>query len=350
MGILGDPSPDTALPIVLRAQAYQVPIISLSHRSNLPLLGPYVFRLGLTPEKQAEALAEIAMDKMGLRRFAIVYPRHQYGLNMTHAFWNAVQKRQGEVTAIENYGFGQTTFTAEAKKLVGRYFIESRREYLECRSDAFKVKDAYRKKKAFERCKDKVPPIVDFDAILIPDQARTVSFVVPALVAEDIPVSQDKRTLQIYRRTTGDVTAKPVQLLGGSTWNNPKLAQRLKKNGEGALLVDGFSITTTRPVAQNFIKTFNERVGSAPSRLDAQAYDAARILFEVLEGKGTTIISNRYQLQQALLNVQDFEGVTGSVSFNEQGESQSELHLFQLTKGMIQPTDAETLFESNEGG
>ena len=30
------PSPDTALPVALRAQAYQLPIISLSHRANLP--------------------------------------------------------------------------------------------------------------------------------------------------------------------------------------------------------------------------------------------------------------------------------------------------------------------------
>jgi ABC-type branched-subunit amino acid transport system substrate-binding protein len=116
------------------------------------------------------------------------------------------------------------------------------------------------------------------------------------------------------------------------------------------LVVDGFSTTTTRPIARNFIKIFSERVGSAPSRLDAQAYDAAKIFYNVLEGKGTEMISNRYQLQQALLGVQDFEGVTGNLSFNEQGESQSELHLFQLTKGMIQPTDIETLFENTEGG
>ena len=350
IGLIGDPSPDTALPVALRAQAYELPIISISHRSNLPLLGPYVFRLGLTPEKQAEALAEIAMGRMGLRRFAILYPRHQYGLSMMHAFWNAIQRRQGEITAIEDYSYGQTTFTSEAKKLVGRYFIESRREYLECRSDAFKVEDTYRRKKAFERCKDKVPPIVDFDAILIPDQARTVSFVVPALVAEDIPVSQDRRTMQIYRKTTGDVTARPVQLLGGSTWNNDKLAKRLQKNGEGALLVDGFSTTTTRPVALDFIKKFTKLVGSAPSRLDAQAYDAAKIIAMTLEGSGSQMINNRYQLQQALSTVQGFDGVTGELSFNAQGESESELHLFQLTKGVVQPTTTDALIEESEGG
>jgi len=350
MGMIGDPSPGAALPVALRAQAYRVPIISLSHRSNLPQLGPYVFRLGLTPEKQAEALASLSMDTLGLRRFAIVYPRHQYGLNMMHAFWNAVAQRQGEITAIENYGFGQTTFTSEAKKLVGRYFIESRKEYLECRKSAFEVKDSYRRKKAFERCKDKVPPLVDFDAVLIPDQARTVSYVVPALVAEDIPVSQDRRTMQIYRKTTGDADARPIQLLGGSTWNNDKLAQRLDRMGEGALFVDGFSTTDNRPLVQDFIKAFQEKAGAAPSRLDAQAYDVAKLFFHILEGKGSMVASDRATLQQAIVNLQGLEGVTGILSFDAAGESRAPLFLFQYAKGMIQPTSAETLVTEEEGG
>ena len=350
MGVIGDPAPDTALPLALRAQAYQVPLISLSHRANLPLLGPYVFRLGLTPEKQAQSLANISMDILGHRRFAIVYPRHQYGLNMMHAFWNAVQSRQGEVTAIEDYGFGQTTFTSEAKKLVGRYFIESRKEYLDCRKAALEVKDSYRRKKAFERCKDQVPPIVDFDAVLIPDQARTVSYVVPALVAEDVPVSQDRRTMNIYRKTTGDVAAQPIQLLGGSTWNNDKLAQRLSKNGEGALFVDGFSSTDARPMVQEFVETFKGHVGSAPSRLDAQAFDAARLFHYVLEGKGNTGVTNRATLQQAILTVQGLEGVTGEIVFDANGESQNPLLLFQFAKGVIQPTSPETLVTPEEGG
>ena len=99
-----------------------------------------------------------------------------------------------------------------------------------------------------------------------------------------------------------------------------------------------------------FIKNFTKLVGSAPSRLDAQAYDAAKIISTTLEGSGAQMINNRYQLQQALSTVQGFDGVTGELSFNAQGESESELHLFQLTKGVVQPTTTDALIEENEGG
>ena len=61
------------------------------------------------------------------------------------------------------------------------------------------------------------------------------------------------------------------------------------------------------------------------------------------------MINSRYQLQQALASVQGYDGVTGEISFNAQGESESELHLFQLTKVWFSPR-ALTLFEENEGG
>ena len=103
-------------------------------------------------------------------------------------------------------------------------------------------------------------------------------------------------------------------------------------------------------MALNFIKNFTKLIGSAPSRLDAQAYDAAKVLSMTLEGSGAQMINTRDQLQQALSTIQGFEGVTGELSFNAQGESESELHLFQLTKGVVQPTTTDSLIEENEGG
>ena len=148
----------------------------------------------------------------------------------------------------------------------------------------------------------------------------------------------------------GDVAARPIQLLGGSTWNNDKLAQRLSKNGEGALFVDGFSSTDTRPMVQEFVETFKGHVGSAPSRLDAQAFDTARIFHHVLEGKGNAGVTSRATLQQAILTIQGLEGVTGEIVFDANGESQNPLLLFQFAKGVIQPTSPATLVTTEEGG
>ena len=80
--------------------------------------------------------------------------------------------------------------------------LEARGEYAQCRAEAQQIDDAYRKKKAFERCRDVVSPLIDFDALFIPDDYRTVSYIVPALAAEDILLTTDKFAMAAYEKTT----------------------------------------------------------------------------------------------------------------------------------------------------
>src|SRR5690606_14576982 len=116
------------------------------------------------------------------------------------AFWDEVEKRQGEITAIESYGHDQTTFTVEARSLVGRLHLEARGEYAQCRAAANQVKDPFRRKKALEACRDQVTPLIDFDALFIPDDYRTVSYIVPALTAEDMLLTTDRHARTVYEK------------------------------------------------------------------------------------------------------------------------------------------------------
>jgi len=54
--------------------------------SKLTATGPYVFRVSLTPEKQAQAMAKYAVTRRGFRRFGILSPDTAYGRNMSAAF------------------------------------------------------------------------------------------------------------------------------------------------------------------------------------------------------------------------------------------------------------------------
>ena len=73
IAILGDILVDTSLPIALAAEDYGVPVLSLSRREGVPEAGPWSFRLGLTPRKQARALAEFAVDGLKMKRFFVKF-------------------------------------------------------------------------------------------------------------------------------------------------------------------------------------------------------------------------------------------------------------------------------------
>ena len=64
---------------------------------------------------QAKALAELAMERRGMRRFAIMFPSVPYGVELANAFWDEVEARGGEVRGAETYAADRTTFTPLVK-------------------------------------------------------------------------------------------------------------------------------------------------------------------------------------------------------------------------------------------
>ena len=71
--------------------------------SRLTATGPYVFRVSMTPEKQAQAMARFAVQKRGFKRFGILGPDSAYGRNMAAAFTAEVVSLGATVLAESRY-------------------------------------------------------------------------------------------------------------------------------------------------------------------------------------------------------------------------------------------------------
>ena len=348
--ILGDILVETSLPIALAAEDYGVPVLSLSRREGVPEAGPWSFRLGLTPKKQAQALAEFAVDGLKLKRFAMMYPKHSFGIELMNEFWSELDARHAEITAIESYSHDQTTFTNEAKSLVGRGAgLSGGREVIECRTEARKVSNEYRRKKALESCNDRAKPIVDFEALFIPDGYRAVSFVVPALIAEDVLLTNHKSTVEAYKKATSNDKIRPVQLLGASTWNDPDIATRLGRQVDGAVFIDGFNAFDQTPLVQKFVEGFQKATRSRPALVEAQTYDGARLLGAVLEGQGPAGMvekpTTRAAVRNALNDVNGFAGVTGTIGFDDEGDSKTPVHFFLIDREKVEHIDKDELLK-----
>ncbi len=329
IALLGDILLDTSLPIALAAEENGIPLVSLSRRDGVPQAGPWSFRLALTARKQARDLAAMAVEGLGMKRFAIMYPRYAFGVELMNAFWDELELRQAEVTAIESYAHDQTTFTPEAKSLVGRGISGASAGQADCLRAAGSIDNEYRRKKAREGCGDLARPTVDFEALFIPDGYRTVSYVIPALVAEDVLVTRDWHIVDSYRKTTGNMAVRPVQLLGVNMWNDPELGKRMGHQIDGAIFVDGFDARDQTPRVQKFVTQFAAAQRSKPQLVEAQAYDAAALLAELLVGaSGAPTPRTREGLRTLLSNVKDFPGVTGLICFDDQGDSTTELRHF----------------------
>ncbi|MFL5318389.1 MAG: ABC transporter substrate-binding protein [Myxococcaceae bacterium] len=326
----------------LVAEELQIPLLTMTRTEDITGIGPHVFRNMLTNSGQAEALAEYGTKKLGFKHFAVLYPDIPYGKELTNEFWDAVIERGADVRGAEAYEHDQTTFTAEAKKLVGRYWMLDRADYLEgLRQINASGDDDFRKRKAREKLQSTLDPIVDFDALLIPDDWKRVGLVAPALAVEDIITNAcDPRDLDKIKKTTGKKDLKTVTLLGTNQWSSPKgrsgLPELVERGGKFvtcSIYVDGFYVDSNRPATKKFVAAYKAaNGGNDPGLLEAIGYDSAAMFRQVIEKNAP---KTREQFREDLQVLKGFDGATGTTSFTDKREAQKPLFFLSIdSKGV----------------
>lgn len=265
------------------AQRERLPLLTLSQRDGLAETGDMVFRNSLTSRLQVETLLRYAMDQQGLRRFAILYPNNRSGLEFRDLFNQGVRLRGGTVVAVQGYAESETDFRQQVRLLQG---LDPKA------ADPGKVK-------------------AGFDALFIPDYADRIGLLAPQLSYYSL---------------------EPVPLLGINGWNSPDLVRLGGAAVEGAVFVDGFFRDSPNPVIRTFVQRYQEKYGEEPSILAAQGFDCLGLLLSALETPG---VRGREDLRQALAQLQNYPGVTGTTSFDSQGDAVKELFLLQVRDGQI---------------
>lgn len=313
MAIIGPLLSLTSESAAFRAQDLGVPIISLSQKEGLTRIGPCVFRNTILPIQQARALVGYAVESLGLKTFAVLYPRDPYGEELTRNFIAEVQSRGGEVKGAEGFDPSQTDFGEQIKKLVGLYYpdlrAEDRKEWEKQRRgeiNALKEKGEAKALQKLMKEQWKPAPIVDFEALFIPDYYDKVVLITPQLAYYDV---------------TG------VQLLGSNGWNSPKLLDLGGRYVDGAVFVDGFFKESQRPAVRTFVEEYRKEFSEEPDILSALAYDSTKILITVLLSGG---ISDREDLRRKLSGLRQYDGVTGPSSFGVSGDAEKTLGLFKV--------------------
>ncbi len=336
MAIIGPLASAESTAAVKRAQDLGLPIVSLTQKQDITSEGDMVFRNYLTPSKEVEAVLNKCMKDMGMKTFGIFYPENTYGRFFMNLFWDRVEEMGGSITAVESYEAGETDFADGIKKMVGLYY--PRPESVSRRLETMKIIETLEEKEyshywqdepwniiatkedikgLFKKEEEEIresavrtgvleddgakeeegpEPIMDFDAVFIPDSPEQV-----ALVAPQFPF------YNVFN----------VTFLGTSLWLSDELLGSAGGYIQGAMFPAGFFPGNDSEIVRDFVESYKESFESEPGALAANGYDTMRFIKDILSNN---FISDRIDLRQALLEHGPLEGVTGEISFDEQGE------------------------------
>lgn len=319
------------------AQSFGVPMLTMSAGGEIAEVGPWIFQNGVTNRDQVSALVSHAMEQKGMKTFAILHPRHPYGEEMLHLFWDEVEKREGEIRGVESYGMTQTTFIREVKALVGKDSPYTRKDYKEGLRLCKEAADSYRRARCKEKLLKNLPPIVDFDGLFIPDYPRNIPLVAAAIVVEDIIVENSAYALKRIEKTLGR-EVKPVTLLGASGWNAEAIPEKAGRSVENAVFVDGFFSGSQDKSVQRFVDKFRARHKMSPRLYpEALSFDSAKIAALVFRSAKP---ESREGFRNALLAVRDYRGVTGTTTFGGETRATRKLRVLTVQRGKIKEVAA----------
>jgi branched-chain amino acid transport system substrate-binding protein len=298
VAVLGPLLKDDASAAAEAAQAMRVPLICLSETEGLTADRPFVFRGFLTPVQQVQQLVEHAMVVQGLTRFAVLAPDNAYGKLVTEAFSAEVLQRGGEVQQKVFYDPAAGDFRKPAAELAAKDYKARSWEFHKLKEDA--------EERGMDPDKVVLPPLVEYEAIFIPDASQRVPLVASALAYEEFAIGE-------FKPRRDDV---PLLLMGLNGWNDDALAVQGGRYVRGGILVDAFFPASEELQVQSFIASFRQEFERTPGTVDALGYDAARMVaLAVAAGP-----SSRETMREQLTAVELPDSVSGGVRFDEQGE------------------------------
>lgn len=241
----------------------QVPAVAASATNPLVTLGnDYYFRVCFLDPFQGDVLARYAAEKLGAKKVAIIKEvSNDYAVGLAKFFSDAFIKYTGDENAIVaevNYQTGDQEFSAQIQAVAKE------------NPDVIFAPGNYT------------------ESALIIKQAREQGIDTP--------------------------------FLGGDTWETPEFLQIGGEAVEGVVISTFFSqdfpITEESKV---FLDAYAEHGQfDEPAAVTALAYDAYLVILDAIERAGS---ADPVAIRDALAETKDFEGATGYISFDENGDA-----------------------------
>ncbi len=378
--VIGPMFSKTAQIAIEKARISQLPMISPSASvKGLPDKSQYFFRNSLTHELQGKAIAEYAINNLELNKFVVFYSADLYGARLKDVFLDQINVLGGEVLAGKSYDQTQNDFKDQILDIGGLNDRELKKKALESISEESNNPLAENEKmikNGMDENKDEVMSTVLVEIIKQERQEGEIPSELPgegnAEALEESEIIAEEESIEIQNQDMPDqfqesepvdiieeeIFFKPflkvhydaifipgypdqvgliapqlvfynidnVQLLGVNSWNSDDIIKLGGKYVNGAIFVDSFFIGSYLRRVREFNELYEDFFGEAPDVLSAQAFDAAKMVFNIVLKERV----DRQIMKKKLLKIKNYRGVSGKTTILPNGDSEKLLYFISI--------------------
>jgi branched-chain amino acid transport system substrate-binding protein len=263
--IVGPQASKQAVPAGGVANDLETPMISpWSTNPNTTLNRPWVFRAPFLDPFQGPVVANFVSEEFGFTKAGVLYDvASDYPKGLADNFKQGWENLHGagSVVAFESFTTGDTDFSAQLTKIMdaGAEFLFTPQYYNE------------------------VPLIVQ--------QAHQLGW--------DVPI------------------------VGSDSWGSPDTVELCGEDCYGAFFSTHYAAEGATGATKEFIDSYNEKYGYVPADVAALTWDSFRIVQQAIQDCGEItgdLEADRKCVRDAMANIKNFQGITGEMTFTEEGD------------------------------
>lgn len=263
--IVGPQASKQAVPAGGVANDNETPMVSpWSTNPNTTLNRPWVFRTPFLDPFQGPVVANFVTEEFGFTKAAVLYDvASDYPKGLAEFFRDSWEENHGagSVVAFESFTTKDTDFSAQLTKIIdsGAEFIFTPQYYNE--------------------------------VALIAQQAHELGW--------DAPI------------------------VGSDSWGSAELMNLCGDDCIGSFFSTHYAAAGATGATKEFIDRYNEKYGYVPDDVGALTWDTLLIIQKAIQDCGEItgdIQTDRACVRDALAQIKNFEGITGTMTFTEEGD------------------------------
>ncbi|MGZ5866487.1 MAG: ABC transporter substrate-binding protein [Xanthobacteraceae bacterium] len=272
--LLGPPTTVLASAAAPVANSLDTPILTIAVADVVTQVGPWVYKLYMSPDAAMTAVGQYATDKLKVKKVALVYDRaNDASVAQKNVFKDYVTKKGVEIVAEETTQVGETNFAPMATKL----------------------------------------------ASLAPD---ALFLATTAEVGANIVIQSRRAGL-----------ADSVKILGNNNFSTPAYARTGGKAVDGTIYPADYFAGLPTEENKAFVEAFRKLTGKEPDSFSAAAYVGLMVVAQAVKDAGPG--ADKAKIKEALSRVKDLPTVFGrgkfSIDANRSGAY--EIALVKLANG-----------------
>lgn len=265
VAIIGPNSSKQAVPAGGTCNDNRTPMVSpWSTNPDTTKNRPWVFRAAFLDPFQGPVAVNFATKQFKAKTAAVLFDiSNDYSKGLAEIFKDVFQKKNGKssIVAFESHGTKDQDFSAQLTKIINS------------KPDFIFVPDNYNQ------------------VALIVKQARDLGYKGP--------------------------------FMGSDAWGSAELMKLCGDDCKGQFFSTHYAAAGAKGATKEFIDRYEAKYGETPDDVAALTWDATRLVLQAIQDAGSysaDLKTERKAIRDALSNIKEFAGITGSMKFDSQGD------------------------------